>query len=114
MFAAVPDWYGGFLLFKAPDMNIWQRGFLYVWLALFGGSSGYAQTAAPLTPAAHAQSVTAFQQELNTEYQDPTKSPLTAEARAAFQRLPFFPADYRYYVAATFVRDSTSALNRRY
>jgi uncharacterized protein (DUF1684 family) len=57
----------------------------------------------------HATAVAAFQQELNAEYRDPAKSPLPAEVRAAFQALPFFPADYRYYVEATFVRDSTSA-----
>ncbi|TGE19676.1 DUF1684 domain-containing protein [Hymenobacter elongatus] len=69
----------------------------------------YGQTDSRLPPAAHAQTVGALQQELNTEYRDPTKTPLPVEARAAFQGLPFFPADYRCYVEATFVRDSTSA-----
>ncbi|MCB2378699.1 DUF1684 domain-containing protein [Hymenobacter sp. BT635] len=70
---------------------------------------GRAQNATRLTPPAHAQEVLAFQQELDAEYRDPARTPLLAEARPGFMGLPFFPADYRYYVEATFVRDSTSA-----
>ncbi|TGE20471.1 DUF1684 domain-containing protein [Hymenobacter aquaticus] len=72
-------------------------------------AAGFAQSPVRLTPAAHAEAVLAFQQELNAEYRDPARTPLPAEARGAFQGLPFFAADYRYYVEATFVRDSTSA-----
>lgn len=71
-------------------------------------SSSPAQTVSRLSPAEHAAAVVAFQQELDAEYRDPARTPLSAEARAAFQGLPFFPADYRYCVEATFVRDSTS------
>ncbi|WP_206025976.1 DUF1684 domain-containing protein [Hymenobacter metallicola] len=75
---------------------------------LLAGSS-QAQTSLRLSPAEHAAAVAAFQQELDAEYRDPARTPLPAEARGTFQGLPFFPADYRYYVEATFVRDSTSA-----
>ncbi|RTQ53654.1 DUF1684 domain-containing protein [Hymenobacter gummosus] len=64
---------------------------------------------AHLSAAEHAQTVQAFQQELNAEYRDPARTPLPADAQATFKALPFFPADYRYYVEARLLRDSTSA-----
>ncbi|RYU78957.1 DUF1684 domain-containing protein [Hymenobacter persicinus] len=87
------------------------RYYYFLTLSLLAAavSSGSAQTSVRLAPAAHAESVAAFQRELNAEYRDPAQSPLPAEVRATFTALPFFPADYRYYVEATFVRDSTSA-----
>ncbi|MCC3155827.1 DUF1684 domain-containing protein [Hymenobacter sp. 15J16-1T3B] len=65
-----------------------------------------AQTPARLSPAAHQQAVATFQQELNAEYRDPARSPLSATAQAAFQGLPFYPVDYAYYVPAYLVRDA--------
>lgn len=61
------------------------------------------------TSSAHTQAIRAFQQELNTEYQDPKRSPLSAEARQQFKGLPFFPVNDSLLVTAAFVRDSTSA-----
>ncbi len=60
------------------------------------------------TPAAHAQSVAEFQQKLNHEFSDPAESPLSAEERAAFKSLPYYPVDYRYCMVAKLVRDSTA------
>jgi len=45
-----------------------------------------------------------FQKELNTEYMDKDKSPLTAEDRPDFKGHPFFPIDEKYFVIAEFVR----------
>lgn len=67
------------------------------------------QQPAPLSQTAHAQAVAAFQQELNAEYSDPARTPLPAADQRRFTGLPFFPADYSYYVEARLVRDSTSA-----
>lgn len=61
-----------------------------------------------LAPAPHAQSVLAFQRDLNTEFANPQDSPLTEAERLAFRTLPYYPANYDYYVAATLVRDSTA------
>ena len=55
-----------------------------------------------------AQSVLAFQRELNKEFSNPKESPLSASERAAFQTLPYYPTRYSYYVEAELVRDSTS------
>jgi uncharacterized protein (DUF1684 family) len=74
----------------------------------FGSASGQV-VPAHLSPAAHAQTVAAFQQELNAEYRDPARTPLPAKEQARFKGLPFFPADYSYYVEARLLRDSTSA-----
>lgn len=41
-----------------------------------------------------------FQQELNTEYKDPDKSPLDAEAQKRFKEHDFFPVDLKYRVIA--------------
>ena len=60
-----------------------------------------------LAPAAHQQSVVAFQQDLNKEFADPKESPLSATERQAFTTLPFYPTSYDYYVEATLMRDST-------
>jgi len=88
-------------------MRHWQRGLIVLALILTGAARSLAQTR--LTPADHVRAVAAFQQELNAEYRDPARSPLPAEALSSFRGLPFFPTDYRYYVAATFVRDSLAA-----
>jgi len=45
-----------------------------------------------------------FQNDLNKEYKDPDKSPLSQEERKTFTHLNFFPADLRYVVTAKFVR----------
>lgn len=80
------------------------------WLGLLAGA---AQAQAPaatirLNAAAHQQSVLKFQADLNAEFRNPEESPLSAAERREFAGLPFYPTDYRYYVAATLVRDSTS------
>ncbi|MBJ6108878.1 DUF1684 domain-containing protein [Hymenobacter sp. BT523] len=68
-----------------------------------------AQTApAHLDSVAHRQSVLAFQQALNAEFRNPKESPLTLAEQQALVSLPYYPTQYRYYVTATFVRDSTS------
>jgi uncharacterized protein (DUF1684 family) len=70
-----------------------------------------AQSGAVMRPTAeeHTKSVAAFQEELNTEYRDPAKSPLPAPVRKTFTALPFYPANYGACVVSQFVRDSTSA-----
>src|SRR5687767_2130371 len=67
-----------------------------------------AQAVSHLDSLGHAQSVLAFQRELNKEFSNPKESPLSATERAAFQTLPYYPTRYSYYVEAQLVRDSTS------
>lgn len=43
-----------------------------------------------------------YQNELNMEFSDPNKSPLTQEDRVKFERLDFFPIDSTYKVTAAF------------
>lgn len=45
-----------------------------------------------------------FQKNLNEEFADATKSPLTDEDREAFKGLDFFPIDSTYIVKASFTR----------
>ena len=79
------------------------------WLVLLAGVVRAQAPAAPhLDATAHQQSVLKFQADLNAEFRNPQESPLSAGERAAFTGLPFYPTDYRYYVEATLVRDSTS------
>ena len=77
---------------------------------LLVASAALAQNAA-LHPAApeHARQVAAFQQELNTEYQDSTRTPLPRAARATFAGLPFYPINYAACVEARFIPDSLGA-----
>lgn len=49
-------------------------------------------------------SAEAFQAELNAEFANPEKSPLTEEDRITFKALEFFPIDEKYCVTARFVR----------
>ncbi|WP_324217526.1 DUF1684 domain-containing protein [Flavobacterium sp.] len=49
-------------------------------------------------------SVEAFQKELNLEFADSIKSPLTGEDRLQFKALDFFPIEERFFVTAKFVR----------
>lgn len=53
---------------------------------------------------AKAQDAQAFQNELNAEYLNPEKSPLSEEDLAKFTALPFFPIDEKYHVMAHFER----------
>ena len=46
----------------------------------------------------------AFQKNLNEEFADADKSPLTEEDRLEFKELDFFPIDSNFIVEATFVR----------
>ena len=86
------------------------------WLGLLAGAARgqvpaaatHLDAAAHLDAVAHQQSVLKFQAALNAEFRNPQESPLTAAERKAFAGLPFYPTDYRYYVEATLVRDSTS------
>ncbi|MDO7850037.1 DUF1684 domain-containing protein [Hymenobacter convexus] len=72
-------------------------------------SRAHGQTVAlRLDSLAHQRSVLAFQQALNEEFRNPNESPLTPAEQQALTSLPFYPTRYGYYVAATFVRDSTS------
>ncbi|MCA8832304.1 DUF1684 domain-containing protein [Hymenobacter pini] len=63
----------------------------------------------PPAPAEHARLVQAFQQELNAEYRDSTRTPLPRSARASFTGLPFYPTNYSACVVARFVPDSLGA-----
>lgn len=45
-----------------------------------------------------------FRKELNAEFASKDKSPLTAEDKAHFKSLDFFPVDEKYFVIAEFVR----------
>ena len=45
-----------------------------------------------------------FQEELNTSYRNPEKSPLEPQDMAAFEGLPFFPVNEKYRIEARFVR----------
>ena len=79
------------------------------WLGLLAGPvRGQVPAATHLNAVAHQQSVLKFQADLNAEFRNPEKSPLSDAERKAFAGLPFYPTDYRYYVEATLVRDSTS------
>ncbi|TRZ43733.1 DUF1684 domain-containing protein [Robertkochia solimangrovi] len=49
-------------------------------------------------------SVKSFRDELNAEYADPERSPLTQDDLAAFSGLEFFPADSAFRVVAKFTR----------
>ena len=49
-------------------------------------------------------SVEAFQNELNTEFGDAEKSPLTEEDRKHFKALDFFAIDEKFAVTATFIK----------
>ncbi|MBT2556416.1 DUF1684 domain-containing protein [Hymenobacter sp. ISL-91] len=57
-------------------------------------------------PAEHTRQVANFQHELNAEFTDPARSPLSAEARQTFAGLPFYPLKYAACVPARFVADS--------
>ena len=48
--------------------------------------------------------VAKFQTELNEEYADAKKSPLTAENLAVFKTLDFYPIDEKFFVVAKFIR----------
>ncbi|TDD77077.1 DUF1684 domain-containing protein [Flavobacterium caseinilyticum] len=48
--------------------------------------------------------VAKFQTELNEEYADAKKSPLTAEDLAIFKTLDFYPIDEKFFVVAKFIR----------
>ena len=48
--------------------------------------------------------VAKFQKELNMEYADAKKSPLTAEDLAVFKTLDFYPANETFFVVAKFIR----------
>ena len=80
------------------------------WLGLLAGPVRAQAPAATvhLDTTAHQQSVLQFQADLNAEFRNPEESPLSAAKRKTFAGLPFYPTDYRYYVEATLVRDSTS------
>ncbi|MBF9222589.1 DUF1684 domain-containing protein [Hymenobacter ruricola] len=81
----------------------------FLLLAVLPGGPARAQTAPiHLDSVAHQRSVLAFQQALNAEFRNPKESPLTPAEQQALSSLPFYPTQYRYYVTATFVRDSTS------
>ena len=65
-------------------------------------------TAGHLAPAPHAQSVLAFQQDLNKEFANPKESPLTEAEQQAFSTLTYYPTNYDYYLTDKLLRDSTS------
>lgn len=48
--------------------------------------------------------VSKFQQQINSEYADPEKSPLMEEDLATFKTLDFYPVNEKYFVTAKFVR----------
>lgn len=77
---------------------------------LLAGGRTLAQSAPPvrLDSVEHARQVAAFQEHLNQEFRSPQESPLSAAERQAFTSLPYYPAGYRYYVVAKFVRDTTA------
>jgi len=79
---------------------------------LLSGSSSLAQThpTQRLDSVAHRASIARFQKELNQEFSSPKESPLSAAERQAFKSLPYYPVNYRYYVVARLVRDSTSQM----
>ncbi|TYZ13462.1 DUF1684 domain-containing protein [Hymenobacter lutimineralis] len=80
----------------------------FLWLTV---AAALAQTAdvLPLTPAEHARQVAAFQQELNAEFRDSTRTPLPRAARKAFTGLSFYRVNYAACVRARFVPDSLAA-----
>ena len=50
----------------------------------------------------HQQQIAAFQHDMNSDYKDSLKSPLTEEDRLVFQALPFYPIDSNFRVKAKF------------
>ncbi|MDO7845452.1 DUF1684 domain-containing protein [Hymenobacter sp. M29] len=85
-----------------------QLFFIAIFASLLGGPAQAQPAASRLDSLAHQRSVLAFQQALNAEFHNPQESPLTPAEQRALTSLPFYPTRYGYYVAATFVRDSTS------
>ncbi|WP_045687486.1 DUF1684 domain-containing protein [Hymenobacter sp. AT01-02] len=80
-------------------------------LLLYSGLT-YAQTTGGTqrpTMQKHAQQVVAFQQELNAEYRDSTRTPLLVAERSTFTGLPFYPINYAACVEAKFEPDSLGA-----
>jgi len=83
--------------------------------SFFGALCTAGITLAQPTPASrpavaeHARQVAAFQQELNAEYRDSTRTPLLRTARATFAGLPFYPVRYAACVVARFLPDSLAA-----
>ncbi|WP_019946478.1 DUF1684 domain-containing protein [Hymenobacter aerophilus] len=57
-------------------------------------------------PAEHARQVADFQRDLNAEFTDPARSPLSAKERQTFTGLPFYPLSDAACVPARFVADS--------
>jgi uncharacterized protein (DUF1684 family) len=75
-----------------------------VWLHSFA----LAQHTVDISPKEHEKAVKAYQTNLNKEFKDPNQSPLPPKALKKFRALPFFPINYQYCVAATFILDSTA------
>lgn len=56
----------------------------------------------------HQEEIVAFQKELNKEYRDAEKSPLTDKDRETFTEHPFFPINEKYHIVAKFVRNKNA------
>lgn len=80
--------------------------FLLALAWLLGCASATAQTLARPDASEHARTVTAFQTELNAEYRNPAKTPLSPKALRSFAGLSFYPTSYAACVVARFERDS--------
>lgn len=79
-----------------------MRYFLFFLILIFLSSTkGQAQKT---TGDSIKQSIAEFQQELNKEYSDSVKSPLTREDRLKFEGHLFYPMDLKYCVEAKFHR----------
>lgn len=76
----------------------------FILLLLFANlTTGYAQEASLHTTAEE------YQANLNTQFKDPEKSPLTIEDRKQFEKLDFFTIDTAFVVVAQFVRTPSEA-----
>ncbi|MDR7131532.1 uncharacterized protein (DUF1684 family) [Algoriphagus sp. 4150] len=81
-----------------------MKQFLLLALLLMGLSSRL------LAQEDYKSTILEFQRELNEEYKDPDKSPLSAKQQNAFGGHSFFPIDEKYHVTAKFEKLPTQSL----
>jgi uncharacterized protein (DUF1684 family) len=74
------------------------RSIFFSIVAAIAGTASFGQDETAL------EEIQAFRDELNAQYADPEKSPLTDKDRTRFKALEFFPIDTDFRVTARFVR----------
>ncbi len=82
--------------------------FYFAWIVLWVSSCQ--EKAKPLTD--YEKEIIAFQDTLNTEYANPSTSPLRPQDLVTFESLDFYPIDRKYRVVAKFERVTDTAAFR--